>query len=239
MFSKRIKNPLDQVEPVKRPFARNVGLTIVFFLIALLGVNMKHIGSFLIIFLKLLLISFFLNTFFINLVQNYKRTDLFYMLISIGGMLSLTSLFIAALTLIGLNGISLLGLLCLYIVSAWALVRIYYKFWNTERLSRRIVSREGSLMFWDLDFDLSEDVKYSNASPINNIVRNILLPFAPAVGMALSRNLEGEQEWLIIGILALLLALNISTLFLKYFALGIRHYFWAKELGVRILRYNK
>jgi hypothetical protein len=82
---------------------------------------------------------------------------------------------------------------------------IYYIGLKVELLEKNVITKESKFV-WRASYDIYADAnkKYGR---ITNLIRNILAPFAPAAGMAFSRNSYVRQEAFVLGLVMLLLGL--------------------------------
>ena len=81
---------------------------------------------------------------------------------------------------------------------------------------------------WDINIDINAKQNHKYGCLVN-FVRIFIAPFGPALGMAISRNFDGQQEWFFIGFILLLLALVVYSGMLKYCVLGFKFLFWRKS----------
>jgi hypothetical protein len=87
--------------------------------------------------------------------------------------------------------------------------------------------------YWNASFDIYSEstAKYGG---FTNFIRNILAPFAPALGMAFSRNAQVEQKSLVLAFVLLLLSLILNSGYLKHLALGLKLLHWQKSFHSKI-----
>jgi hypothetical protein len=232
MFYSYFKNLFNKIDPLKRLFVQNIVLALIFCLLSIATLNLK-LGVVLngfILFLTLM--SVVINLLFIYVILKTKRVHLFYLLVAIGGFSILLVLFISAIEMIGWDKDSLIAFCGLFIVSDVVLIYIHYKALRDDFMQQNIRLKK-SKYTWNVTLDIYADTnkKYGN---LINLVRTIIAPFAPAVGIAISRNLGGQQEWLVQGFLMLSLALILNAGYLKYLVMGFKFWSWQKMLSSEI-----
>ncbi len=134
--------------------------------------------------------------------------------------------------MIGMNNFSSVIFWSIFITSFIVLTYIYSKGFDEEFL-RTNLKKNNSKYSWDINMDINakENHKYGC---LVNFVRIFIAPFAPALGMAISRNFDGQQEWFFVGFLLLLLALVVYSGMLKYCVLGLKFLFWQKSFQSNI-----
>jgi hypothetical protein len=232
MFYKQIKKTFDEIDPVKRPFVRNIVLVWLFCFLAIASVNLQLNSS----IKGLLIISglsvSILNVLFGFLISRIKYAYLYYSFIVTGGLGALSVLFIGAFEMIAWRNGSLSVFWILFAGSGLLLLYIYYISIDRQILKNYALYKKPTYI-WKIEKDVyaTTNKKYSF---ILNLVRIFVVPFAPALGIALSRNFQGEQEWLIIGFMMLLLALIISAGYIRFFALSLKLLRWSRVLGTNI-----
>ena len=218
MFYNHFKNLFDQSTPSRRLFTRNIILAWMFYLSSFASVKLKPENSLGLVFLVITLITTLININFIYLISKFKRAYMYYMLVGIGGLSALLVLYIGAFEMIGLNIRSLIVFWSLFILSALLSIWLNYNELDANLFVKNTI-RKNSFYFWDIEFDIHAGTNNKNKF-LANLVRNVMAPFAPVFGIMIARNLQGEQEWSIIGIMMLTIAVIISMGYSKFIALG-------------------
>lgn len=162
-----------------------------------------------------------------NFSRSYKNATLYFFLAALGGSFALVLPFISSFELLGLRGLWLNIFWLLLGLSIFVSIFTNSKTFNEEFIRRNVEKRRFSFV-WSNNSDLNIDANKKYAS-LNNILRIALLPFAPALGMAISRNFEGEYKAMIMGFLLLFIAVNFIGVYLKPFTLAISISIWQRH----------
>ena len=222
----------EKIGSIKKPFAVNVVLSWVFCLLSIGTVNMKPGANLTLVFVLLAFSASVVNVLFYYIIQKTRRAYLYYLFVACGGVVTLSIAYICAFEIIDGNAISFITFWGLFIMSLVVMMYIFYNGLNSEIFGRKLVARGGNHK-WSASFDVCAEanVKYGR---LTNLIRNILAPFAPALGMAFSRNFEGQRELVVLGFVMLSLGLIMSFGYLKHFMLGLKFLYWQKTNQLEI-----
>ena len=191
MFYKQLKNAVDQIHPLKRPFIQNIGLLLIFYLFTLASVHLKPESVLDGLFLLLTITGIITNLAFMTAIQNNQRIYLYYLFWGLGGLYTSVNLFIGVFEMVVINNFSSVIFWTIFITSFIVLTYVYNKGFDEEFL-RTNLKKNNSKYSWDINLDINanENRRYGC---LVNFVRIFIAPFAPALGMAMSRNFDGQQ----------------------------------------------
>lgn len=229
MFYGNMKNMFDQINPSMRPFIKNIVLTWMFCLLIIASVNLKPENSIDSLLPLFAIASLIINIFFGSIISKYNRVYLFYLFVSIGGFITPTILLIGALEMLRVSWDATILFWGLFGTSIVVLFLIYFNALDYDFLKRNIISQKPRFT-WNINLDLYADANKKYGT-LTNLVRIFIAPFAPAIGIALSRSLEGNLEWSISGITMFFFALIFNTGYIKFLALGFKFLYWQKMLN--------
>jgi hypothetical protein len=172
------------------------------------------------------------NLAFMIVIQKYKRIYLYYLFWGLGALYSPVILIIGAFEMVGMNNFSPAIFGSIFLISFIVLIYIYSKGFDGEFLLSNLTSNH-SKYSWDINIDVNAKENRQNEGFVN-FIRLIIAPFAPVLGMTISRNFDGQQEWFFNGLILLILALVVYSGMLKYCVLGFKFLFWQKSFKSNI-----
>ena len=129
------------------------------------------------------------NLAFMIAIQKYKIIYLYYLFWGVGGLYSPVILFIGAFEMVGRNNYSPGIFWSIFFTGFIVLIYIYNKGFDGEFLRTNLTSNN-SKYSWDINLDINANENRQHDGFVN-FIRLIIAPFAPVLGMTISRNFDG------------------------------------------------
>lgn len=226
------KNLFERIKPTKRLFIVNIELSWLFCLLAI-GTRYVRDTNLANTVLLFALLGSIINMLFAYVIQKNDQAHLFYFLVASGGLSVISITYISAFGMIGWDISTLLIFWRLFIPCVMILMYIYYKELSDEFLKKN-AKVENSKYLWDPGFDIYAQANAKYGKPAN-LIRNVIGPFAPALGMAFSRNYQGQQEAQILGLVMMSMGLMLNVGYIRHFVLGLKFLDWQKKFKSKIV----
>jgi len=236
MFYKQIKDAFEQIDAIYRPFARNIGLVWLFCVLVVAGLDSTEVNSNSFgLHFGLAIVGTVINLISMYWMATFRRVYFYYLLNFIGFIFCLSSLMIGAFELIGWsNYFASQGIIWgLFSLSTLFLLYTYNISISDDFLKKYVGATKLAKYQWDINRDIFAEAN-KNHGIFLKLLRYFVAPIAPAFGMVLSRNLQGEQELIALGLMILFLSVILFSGYLKFFVLACKVYYWQKKTDAEI-----
>jgi len=182
--------------------------------------------------------TFFLSAIFATtvnysmmiLVMKQRIAYLYYVLLGGGGFCSLLVLYVGAFEMMSLSSGMKLIIWISVATSVFFSIFLSLRVSNSQNLEKYI-QRKDKDTYWNIEYDVYKKTNQEHGL-LYGILRSAIVPFAPLVGVLISRNLPEDSGSFVVGAGMFFIAAIGSLAYIKFITLGLNLLHLQKEYNV-------